>query len=180
MVPSPEPEGAPPVIIIFGAAVRPNGRPSGTLRRRVEAAAAFGATLSGAIYMPTGAVGRFGASEASVMADILMRLGVPKSRIRLEETGTDTLSSARACARMLRPAGGGRYPGRVYAATSAYHQARCLALLRLAGVPARAAPPPRAPASARFLPRWSWRLRETAALPYDLAVAVALRLGGRL
>ena len=53
-----------------------------------------------------------------------------------EKTGTDTLSSVRAVARMVR----GRSP--VYACTSAYHLPRCLVLLRLAGIRARALPAP--------------------------------------
>ena len=47
-------------IVIFGAAVRPDGSPSPTLRRRVEVAARFGAWLAEPIDLPTGAQGRFG------------------------------------------------------------------------------------------------------------------------
>jgi hypothetical protein len=93
--------GTDAVIVIFGAAVRPGGGPSTTLRHRVEAAAAFGARLTAPLYLPTGAKGRHGASEASVMARLLRETGVPPDRILLEETGTDTLSSVRAVARML-------------------------------------------------------------------------------
>ena len=86
------------VIVIFGAAVRPGGRPSTTLHRRVEAAAAFGARFADPLFVPTGGVGRFGPSEASVMAELLVSRGVPEERILLEETGTDTMSSVRAVA----------------------------------------------------------------------------------
>src|SRR5205823_2589452 len=51
-------------IIIFGAAVRPDGSASPTLRRRVEAAARLGARLEAPLYLPTGARGRFGAAES--------------------------------------------------------------------------------------------------------------------
>jgi uncharacterized SAM-binding protein YcdF (DUF218 family) len=166
--------GAATAIVIFGAAVRPDGTPSTTLRRRVEAAAAFGRRLPGVLYVPTGAVGRHGPSEASVMAALLRDLGVAAGQIVLEETATDTLSSVRAVRRLL----GGRRA--VYAATSAYHLPRCVALLRLAGVPARACPPPRVRAARSFRRRWFWRLREGAALPYDAALVLILRLVGRL
>ncbi|MCQ4162137.1 YdcF family protein [Roseomonas sp. GC11] len=156
-------------IVIFGAAVRADGSPSLTLRRRVMAAAAFGATLEAPpLYLPTGAQGRHGPPEAEVMARLLQDLGVPAADIRQERTGTDTLSSARACAALLRGHG-----GPIYAATSGYHLPRCVMLLRLHGLPARAAPPPEA--AHRFLERWRWRLREAFALPYDAIAALWTR-----
>lgn len=175
--------------MIFGAAVRPDGSPSRTLLRRVQAAAVFGRRLAergspmaggpprDPLYIPTGAVGRFGASEASVMAGLLRDLGVPDARIVREETGTDTLSSVRAVAGLLRARG---HRGSVYAATSAYHLARCVLLMRLAGLRARPAPPPPYPAAEQFRVRWYWRLREMAALPFDVTLMLGLRLAGRV
>lgn len=156
--------GAPAAIVIFGAAVRPDGTPSGTLRHRVEAAAQFGEALPAPpLYLPTGAPGRHGEAESTVMARLLREgFGVPAGRIREEPTGTDTLSSARAVAAMLRG-----HAGPVFAATSAYHLPRCVLLLRLAGLGARAVPPPTAPAATAWRKRWWWRLREAPALPYD-------------
>lgn len=145
-----------PTIVIFGAAVFPGGRPSPTLERRVRAAFAFGGTA--ARYMPTGGIGRHGPSEARVMAALLRTLGVPADRIELEETGTDTLSSALACAALLRGRAG------VFAASSGYHVPRCRMLLRLAGVPAGACPPGPEPFALY------WVLRECAGLPWDWLV----------
>src|SRR5262249_25387055 len=119
------------VIVIFGAAVRPGGRPSTTLVLRVEAAARFGKRFSEPLFLPTGGVGRFGPSEASVMAALLEARGVPGGHILLEETGTDTLSSARAVLELLRSRGIG---APVFAASSLYHLPRCLLVLRLLGV----------------------------------------------
>jgi len=166
-----------PAIVIFGAAVRRDGGPSTTLLRRVQAAAVFGRGFDAPLYVPTGAVGRFGASEASVMAGLLIELGVPEAAILREETGRDTLSSARVVARLLRARG---HTGLVYAVSSAYHLPRCVLLLRLAGLPARAGPPPPFPAAQDFRRRWYWRLRELAALPFDGAQMLALRLLGRV
>jgi uncharacterized SAM-binding protein YcdF (DUF218 family) len=165
------------VIVIFGAAVRPDGSASETLRHRVEAAAAFGARCRAPLFVPTGAVGRYGRSEASVMRSLLASLGFGPDRILLEETGTDTLSSVRAVAALLR-AQRARAP--VYAASSAYHLPRCLLLLRLAGVAARPCPPPAFRASQSFWRRWYWRLREVPAIPVDLLMILGLRLAGRL
>lgn len=161
------------VIVIFGAAVRPGGRPSPALRLRVETAVAFAARFMAPLFVPTGAVGRFAPSEAAVMARLLTQHGVPAERILLEETATDTLSSAQAVARLLRAQG---IAAPVFAASSGYHLLRCVVLLRLFGVPARAAGPPWVPAGSRWLARWYWRLREAAALPYDAAIALLLRL----
>ena len=165
------------VIVIFGAAVRPDGRPSTALRRRVFAAARFGATLRAPLYLPTGATGRHGPPEAAVMAGLLVRLGVPPERIIQERTGIDTLSSVRA-ARALLHARDITAP--VYAATSAYHLMRCVLLLRLAGLRAHRCPPPPVPAARSLAKRWYWRLREVPALPWDAGLLLALRLARRL
>jgi uncharacterized SAM-binding protein YcdF (DUF218 family) len=168
------------VIIIFGAAVRPDGRASQTLRHRVDAAARFGATFAHPLFIPTGAKGRYGDAEAVVMARQLIDAGFSPDAIRQEGTGTDTLSSVRAVVRIIRDeiAGGDKSP--IYACTSAYHLPRCLLLLRLAGLNARICPPPRVPAAQSQSRRWFWRLRETAALPYDAMLMVWLRVVGRV
>jgi uncharacterized SAM-binding protein YcdF (DUF218 family) len=159
------------VVIIFGAAVRPDGGPSPALRRRVEAALRF----NGSLYIPTGAKGRHGDTEAVVMARLLQAGGVPAERILLETTGTDTLSSVRAVVRLLRQHG---LTEPVFVASNAYHQPRCIWLLRLAGIAARAAPPPPGPAARTLARRWYWRLREVPAIPYDLLLMAWLRLRG--
>ena len=159
-------------IIIFGAGMLPDGTPSPTLQRRVDAALAFGRLLPGAVYLPTGGVGRYGGSEARAMADRLLSAGVPPEAILLEETARDTLGSVIACRAMLRRRG---HCGVVHAATSAYHTPRCLLLLRLAGLPARRVLPPQAPAAERWGRRWYWRLREVPALPWDALLMLTRR-----
>ena len=64
----------------------------------------------------------------------------------------------------------------IFAASSAYHLPRCLLLLRLAGVRARACPPPAARGTESFPMLWYWRLREVAAIPVDLLLMLSLRL----
>lgn len=160
-----------PSIVIFGAAVRRDGTPSDALRRRVAAAFACGRERPGALYVPTGGIGRHGPAEADVMAELLHAQGVPDAAILRERSGTDTLSSVRAVARLLR---GRRAP--VLVATSTYHLPRCVLLLRLAGLPARPCPVRAAAPAQRFGARWYWRLREAAALPFDTALMLALKL----
>lgn len=154
--------------------MHPGGRPSTTLRWRVEAAAAFGHRFTAPLFVPTGGIGRFGPSEASVMAALLQQRGVPRERIVLEESGTDTLSSARAVARLLRAR---NIAVPVFAASSFYHQPRCVMLLRAFGVVARAAGPPRVPAGSSWIaPGYRW-MREAAALAYDGVLALLVRAG---
>ena len=107
------------------------------------------------------------------MAAMLEARGVPRGRILLEETGTDTLSSARAVVALLRAHD---IAAPVFVATSPYHQPRCLLVLRLLGVRARAAVPPVVPAATRWWRRCYWWLREVPAIPYD--AVLALRCGG--
>ncbi len=111
------------------------------------------------------------------MGGLLRDFGVKESQLLLEETGTDTLSSVRAVRKLLRTYG---ITAPVYACTSAYHLPRCLVLLHLAGIKARACPPPELPAAGSQRQRWYWRLREVPALPYDAALVLGLRLSGRL
>lgn len=170
-------DDSPPVIVIFGAAVRSGGVPSQALRRRVAAALAAGAADPRTLYIPTGAVGRHPPAEAEVMATLLRQSGIPAARILLELTGTDTLSSVRAVRHQLLTLG--RTEG-VRVATSGYHLPRCLLLMRLAGLRATACPPPPGPAARRWYKRWHWRLREIPALPWDAALVLLLRALGRL
>lgn len=154
--------------MIFGAAVRPDGRPSATLRHRVEAAVRLGRRMAHPLFIATGAKGRFGEAEAVVMGRLLRQAGFGDASIRLDVTGIDTLSSVRMVRRMLRDLPAAPVPEvPVYACSSAYHLPRCLLLLRLAGVPARRCPPLAVPAASNVLKRWFWRLREVPAVPYD-------------
>ena len=139
-----------PAIVIFGAAVQHNGQPSGALRRRVEAALAFGDRHPNALYVPTGGLGDHPPAEAAVMTSLLREAGIADHRILAEIRGTDTVSSVMHVRRLLRAAG---HRGAVFAASSAYHLPRCVLLLRLAGLPARACPPPPGLAAAHWRKR---------------------------
>lgn len=155
-------------IVIFGAALRPGGKPSGALRRRVEGAFRLGQTLHDPVYLPTGGVGRFPPAEALVMRDLLLGLGVRPEQILTEDVAHDTLSSAVNCAAIMRMRGD---VGRVFACSSRWHIPRCRMLLRAVGIAAEAAPmPPELPALG--ISSWLWYcMREAAAIPYD-AIAV--------
>lgn len=177
--PSPSESDPDAIIVIFGAAVRADGKPSQTLRHRVAAAARFAVRFRHPLFIPTGGKGRFGDPEATVMAELLIQAGIPETAVLKEQTATDTLSSVLAVARLINRRAAQKRPP-VFACTSAYHLPRCLMLLHLAGVPARRCPPPLVPAATSLWRRWYWRLREAPALPYDGLLMLWLRATGKL
>ncbi len=159
--------------VIFGAAVLPDGSPSGTLRRRIAGAFQAGGVSASTFYLPTGAVGRHGPAEAQVMRDELLSLGVAPEQILLEETATDTLSSAVACAEILAERGVAEPVG---VCSSGYHQFRCALLLRLSGVKTfcPSMPPDREALGSR---RWLYYVvREVIGTPWDAALLSWARL----
>ncbi len=168
---------SPAVIVIFGAAVRPDGAPSPALRARVLAALDFAARLAPPpVFVPTGGIGRYGPAEAEVMAALLTGAGVAPERIVEEPTGRTTLFSVRAVRHLLARHG---HRGAVFAATSSYHLPRCLLLLRLAGLVSRPVLPA-PPAGGGVWLRCYAVGREVLALPRDACWMAALRLCGRV
>lgn len=165
-----------PWIVVFGAAVKPDGRPSGVLKRRIEGAYSAWRLMPGAMILGTGGVGRHGPAEAVVIRDRLVARGVPAEAIIVEGRSRDTLESALACAAILRS-----HPdlGRVWICTSAFHSPRCRLLLWLLGFTIGHVhiPPARS-----MRQRWRlsyWTLRELVALPWDALLVIAHRAGWR-
>lgn len=157
-------------VIVFGAAVRPNGKPSAALRKRIMTAAAWARDHPTSIVMPTGAVGDSGPAEAEVIKRALIEAGIPARRIVLECRGRDTLESVRYCDALLRLRGD---CARVICCTSRYHQPRCALLLRLLGY--KAVSPPVSHSRGRLRRRTYGRLlaKELIALPYDAMLLLA-------
>lgn len=163
--------------IVFGAAVKPDNSPSATLRSRVENAVTHARSISDAVFIVTGAVGRYGPAEADVMRNLLLALGISDEHIIREPLGDDTLSSAIYCARVID-----NYAGRAASITvcsSAYHNPRCVWLLRLLNIPAKSA---KVPSDRSFLSpsKWLWLcLREPPALVWDTLLLLIYLLTGK-
>lgn len=158
----------PPAIVIFGAAILPDGRASPSLARRVGYGLLAARQTPEAPVFCSGGVGRFGPSEASLMADLLVQSGLSPGRIVLDEASADTLQNVTAAVRFIRSEG---LSGAI-ACSDAYHLPRIRMLFGTLGVPAQSGPAPPGPAGA---PMGDWlrmSLREVAAYPYDLAVAL--------
>ncbi|HEX4739193.1 MAG TPA: YdcF family protein [Allosphingosinicella sp.] len=169
-------EGKRDYIILFGAAVSTDGRPSHTLASRIEGAAEWAAAHPRDMLIATGGVGRRGPAEAWVMAELLRAKGIADERILLEPHGRDTLESVRLCDALLRERGD---CARIVCCTSAFHQPRCALLFRLLGY--RVVLPPM-PSGRRRLGRARYAryvLKEAVATPYDALLMLGRRAIGR-
>jgi vancomycin permeability regulator SanA len=157
--------------VIFGARLRPDGRPGPALERRVAGALAAAAGNREARFLVSGAQPRGGRTEAAVMRELLHTAGIDDARILVEDAAHNTRSSAIHCAAILRaqPA-----LSPVLVCSDRFHQTRCVMLLRACGIAARAAPMPDERAAMRWQVWLFYRLRELAAIPYD-ALMIALR-----
>lgn len=160
------------VVVVFGAAVRPDGTPSGALRRRIAAAADYARDRS-VLFLVTGGEGNYPPAEAAVMANLLRAVGVSDRRIIQEDQSKTTLESAVNCARIIRRLTG---IARVMACSDAYHLPRCRVLLRLCGIKAGGI----AAVSGRHAnswQKWLWfHVREIPALPIDAILLLARRM----
>ena len=159
-------------LIVFGAAVRPDGSPSGTLRRRVRAAAAMLENSRPVRFLVTGGPVRHPSAEGVVMRRLLMEMGVAEDRILVEDRARNTRESAKLCAAIL-----GRRDdvAEVLLCSSRYHLPRCRMLLRLNGVRCRhGAASEDAGALGRGRCAIFW-LREFAAMPFDALLAASRR-----
>lgn len=162
-------------LVVFGAALQPDGTLSGVSRRRVAGACAIGATLDDPVYLVTGGRPVRGRTEAEAIRDALRAAGVASDRIVVEPSAADTLESALRCDDILRRRGDAAL---VIPCSSNFHQPRCALLLRLLGhrVERRAMP-----ADRPHVPSWRLGLfvaKEFLALPYDALLAACRRRPG--
>ena len=148
--------------VVFGAAVRPGGIPSGTLTRRVDGAFAVGGAAS--YYFVSGGAGRHPPAEALVMADLLRAHGVPQAQIIIDDEASDTVDTVLNFVLWIRRAGPIE---RIAVCSSRYHMPRCRMLLGLCDLDAYI---PKMPGDRPFLSSARlayFYLREMAAYPYD-------------
>lgn len=160
-------------LVIFGAAVRADGSPSGSLRRRCESALRAGRGIDRPFYLATGGEGLQGPAEAHVMRQLLIEGGVPASQVLMEAEAGDTLESVRLCTRILRARGDA---DELRACTSSYHLRRCVWLFRIAGFrcTGEAAPSDRPHLGT---PKWlRYVAKEIVATPWDAAWMWALKM----
>jgi uncharacterized SAM-binding protein YcdF (DUF218 family) len=160
---------APPLIVIFGAAIRPDGQPSDALLRRIGYGLEAAHEHPDAPILCSGGVVRPGPSEASIMAERLVRQGVRPERLILDEASLDTMQNV-AAAQAQAQKGGHPY---VIVCSDGYHLPRIRLLLHLHGVESRPGPVRRGPAGAPVHGWLGMSLREGLAIPHNLAVMLA-------
>lgn len=161
---------APPLIVIFGAAVRRDGRPSGALRRRTGYGLLAAVEYPDAKVLCSGGVGRWGGSEAAAMAELLLAQGVARARLILDEASRDTLQSVVVTVGLTKAR-----DARVILCSDDYHLSRIRLMLAVLGVATTRGPVPRGRGRASWRHWITMSLREMAAIPYDLAIVLARR-----
>ena len=155
-------------IVVLGARVLPDGRPSPALVRRVLAGvAAWRETPESALVLTGGSVGH-PTAEAEVAAALARAEGVPASALVLERRSRTTLENLTQAAALIGPRP-------MIVVTDRYHLPRALLAARILGLRAEGRPVPGGPRGLGALRRAA---REWAALPVTAARALAaLRRG---
>jgi uncharacterized SAM-binding protein YcdF (DUF218 family) len=159
-----------PCYIIFGAAVKSGGQPSGTLLRRLQGAWQVGKNDPESRFIVTGGQGRFGPPEAHVMKSLLLGMGAKEEQVLLEDQAVNTLQSVLFCKEILLQQHG--QPHEVTVCSSRYHNYRCQLLFRLVGVRSRRGDMPSDRAALGNMKWMYYYLREAVAIPWAM-----IRLG---
>ena len=150
-------------VIIFGAAVNPNGEPSGALKRRLDSALAM--KRPSTFFIVSGGIGKNKTvSEAEVMKSMLSNSGIKEENILMDEESIDTLASVVNCTAILKARKDYR---EVIICTDRYHIPRCRWLFLLFSISTKYQPV-LSGLQANGIARWVYYyLREAAAIPYD-------------
>ena len=175
-------------IVVLGAA-QYGGRPSPVLRSRLDHALALYKLKRAPRVVLTG--GRRPGdliSEAAAGRRYLVRRGVPNDVMMLEPAGRTSLASIFGAAQLLRArqdSAAGRHADpaalskpTVLLVSDPFHMLRLEILARLQGLTPRPSPTRTSPISANRAVL-EYMLRESVALPTDLALMLWLRLSGR-
>lgn len=170
--------GAPDVdvIIVFGAALAPDGSPGPALRRRIAHAVALWHAGYGRRLLCSGGVVVGTRSEAAVMAGCAAAAGVPPDCIVEEPHSRNTWENAQCCAALMRTHGWTA----AALVTERYHLPRARLACRLARLPVRACSGPDHPPERRRWRRCALVAREALACALMLvrSAARALRRTG--
>jgi uncharacterized SAM-binding protein YcdF (DUF218 family) len=136
--------GAPDGIVVLGGAIEPEvgERPNSGLNEaaeRITASASLALKYPAAKILYSGGNNRLAfreGSEAQVARSLFQSLGIPESRLILEERSRTTAENARFSRQLVMPKPGERW----LLVTSAYHMPRAVGAFRKAGFPVEACP----------------------------------------
>lgn len=148
------------VLVVLGARVLPGGEPSAALRARVEKAVALYRQGLAPRLLFSGGEGVHPPSEARVMLELALGLGVPSEACLLEERSHSTEQNARFSSELLRSLGARR----VVVVSDPYHLLRARQYFRLHGFEVATSPAFLSERNQRAVDRLYWTVREAAAL----------------
>jgi uncharacterized SAM-binding protein YcdF (DUF218 family) len=156
-------------LIIYGAAVKAGGIPSGSLLRRVQGAWKISQYLVTPCYfIVTGGLGKHAPSEAQVMRKLLLNLGATNDQIIVEDQAKDTMDSTFYCAEHLINHSYKSHSDCVIICSSPYHNYRCQLLLWMLNVDSLRGDMPTDKYALGTLKWLRYYIREVIAIPWDL------------
>ena len=165
------------VIVVLGAAIWKDGRPSPALRRRVLHAVALMKQNKANFLLVTGGLGKYPPTEGKVMKNLAINGGISQNKIVAEEKGTSTFKSAIECIKIMRK---NNWLNAIIV-SDPYHLFRSVFVFRCFGINAVGSG---AQGGREANPLWKWwyyHLRELIALPwYTILVLTTKLLRGRL
>lgn len=160
-----------PLIVIFGAALRPDGQPSAALVRRIGFGLAAARLHPQAPILCSGGAPRPGPTEASVMFDHLISAGVAPDRLLRDEASLTTLQNVTAAVREVRR---GQHPC-VISCSDDYHLPRISLGFAFHGVRSVRGPVPRGRGGASWRHWGTMFARESLAIPVYLSILIVRR-----
>ncbi len=160
------------VVIVLGAAVLKNRRPSMALRRRLLHGVELVKEGIADYLLVTGGLGKYPPTEASVMKDLATEQGISSEIIITEKKGTTTFKNVTECVRIMQE----RNWSNALVVSDSYHLFRALFLFRCFGIKASASA---APGGKQATSSWKWRyfhMRELIALPWYIILVLSEKL----
>jgi uncharacterized SAM-binding protein YcdF (DUF218 family) len=149
-------------IVVFGAAVWPDGVASSTLKRRTLHAVDLHQNGAAPFIVLSGGLGRNPPTEAEVMASLCIEAGVEPAALILEDRSTTTFENVAFSAVILQKRG----LRRVLAVSDAYHLPRIKMCFRYLGFDTVTSAPPKSSTPTRRRRIFMAWVREMAALPW--------------
>lgn len=147
------------VIIVLGAAVWEEGRPSPALRRRLLQGLSLWEGGAADTLLVTGGLGKYPPTEARMMKTLAVEKGMPPENILTEDQSASTLESGVRCSNLMRDRGWSR----ALVVTDGYHLPRSLLVFRSRGIAAEGSAADRGHRKDKTPRRWFLLAREAVA-----------------
>jgi len=165
------------VIVVLGAAVWPNEKPSPSLLRRVKKSIDLYKSGHAENIIMSGGVGRHPPAEAVVMKRIALESGIPEERILIDDRSTNTYESAINCSAIMN----NNNWVKLIVVSDSYHLIRSVLLFNAFGKYAKGIKSDHGKGDTKL---WKWifyHLREVVALPwYAIKIAAQIYFGSQL